>query len=88
MLGEEEKRDLINKLSDFIVKKGLSDIAVFILETIKPISFSASQFLVFLKPFVVIFLNSETYEKVIQLLEDRKNFELLIRAIEQKEAEL
>ncbi len=85
MLEEKEKETLLNNLAEYIVKMKLSDIAIFILESSKPISFFSSQFLVFLKPFISIYFNQEMYDKFVEILSHRENIEKLIKLIEKKE---
>ncbi|MEO0202105.1 MAG: hypothetical protein ABIL37_00060 [candidate division WOR-3 bacterium] len=85
MLEEKEKEVLLNSLAERIVKMRLSDIAIFLLESSKPISFLSSQFLLFLKPFITVYFSHYTYDKLIEILQDRKNIEKLIKIIEEKE---
>lgn len=85
MLGEEEKEKLLNEIANYIVKMRLSDVAIFLLESSKPISFLSSQFLIFLRPFVSVYFSPQTYDKLIEVLNDRNNIEKLIKLIEEKE---
>ena len=56
-----------------------------ILESSKPISFVASQVLVFFDPIVKSFFNIRDYERFYMMIEDRENLERLILAIEAEE---
>ncbi|MCS7245676.1 MAG: hypothetical protein N2504_05740 [candidate division WOR-3 bacterium] len=85
MLGEEEKERLLNEVANRIVKMRLSDVAIFLLESSKPISFLSSQFLIFLRPFISVYFSPQTYDKLIEILNDRNNIEKLIKLIEEKE---
>ncbi len=85
MLEEKEKEGLLNNLADYIVRMKLSDIAIFLLESLKPISFLSSQFLVFLRPFITVYFSPSVYDKFVEILQDRNNIEKLIRLIEQRE---
>ncbi len=85
MLEEKEKESLLNNLADYIVRMRLSDIAIFLLESSKPISFLSSQFLVFLRPFITVYFSPSVYDRFVEILQDRNNIEKLIRLIEQKE---
>ena len=85
MLEEKEKETLLNNLAEYIVKMKLSDIAIFLLEASKPISFFSSQFLLFLRPFISVYFSPNTYDKFVEILSDRGNIEKLIKLIEEKE---
>lgn len=85
MLEEREKETLLNNLAEYIVKMRLSDIAIFLLESSKPISFFSSQFLIFLRPFISVYFNPSTYDKFVEILSHRENIEKLIKLIEEKE---
>ena len=74
-----------NTISHFaikIVEKGLSVPAIFLLESTKYISFIAGQILIFLSPILTFFVNDKKYNQFIELIEKRKNIELLIVQIE------
>jgi len=86
--GSEDKnpyRDLIDRFAERIVKMRLTVPAIVILESSKPLSFVASQLLVFLEPIVTSLFNREDYRRFYEMLEERKNWEELILAIEEKE---
>lgn len=85
MLEEKEKETLLNSIAERIVKMRLSDVAIFLLESSKPISFLSSQFLIFLRPFISVYFSPNTYDKFVEILQDRKNIERLIKLIEEKE---
>lgn len=59
--------------------------ALFLLESSKPLSFLASQGLVFLGPFVDAALDVPSYDAVVRMLEDRDNVERLLQRIEHLE---
>lgn len=61
--------------------------AILFLESSKPLSFVGSQFLVFMEPFVKTFFTATLYDRFAALMEDRDQYELLIRKIERYEAE-
>ena len=73
---------IINEFAEKIVKKGLSVPAIFLLESTKYISFIASQILIFLSPVLTFFVNDKKYNQFVELIEKRKNIELLIVQIE------
>ncbi len=84
---EERKKFLINKLAQKIVNFRLTPIAIVMLESSKPLSFLASQTLVFFNPFYHAFFKYNEYDEITTLLEDRNNVEELILEIERIENE-
>ncbi|MEZ4648723.1 MAG: hypothetical protein R3E97_08035 [Candidatus Eisenbacteria bacterium] len=85
---DPKDRELLDKVADQIVRRGLTVPAVFFLESSKPLSYVGSQALLFLEPFIRAFLDMESYSRFVRLLEDRDNYELLINVIEERDAEL
>jgi len=81
---EKELDEFIDKFSEKIVSLNLSVIAVVTLESIKPLSFFASQAMVFLEPLVKALFTARDYAKLYRILEDRKLLEKLITTIEEK----
>ena len=80
--------ELLDAVAGQVVNRRLAVPAVFFLESTKPLSFVGSQALVFLEPFVQAFLSTETYSRFARLMEDRQNFEALIRRIEARDEDL
>ena len=81
------QESILQKLALFIVQKGLTPIAIFLLETHKPLSFLGNQLMVFFQPVAESFLPQEEYRAVMELLEERKNVEVFIQIIEKTEKE-
>ena len=84
---DEERRQLVERVADEVVSRGLAAPAIFLLESAKPFSFLGSQALVFLSPIVKSFLNLRSYDVMTEMLEDRRNVEWLLQEIEKKDAE-
>ncbi len=82
---EKDEREFLNKLAEAIKSRGLEMPTILIGETIKPVSFLMSQFLLFFRPFVTVFVAPENYDKFISVLEDRKKLEYLLKLVEEKE---
>jgi hypothetical protein len=61
--------------------------AIFFLESSKPLAFLGSQLLIFLEPFIQTLFNFRQYQRFAFLMEDRANWERLIRRVEELEAE-
>lgn len=75
-------RQLITRLAQKIVQHGLAVPAVFFLEMVKYLSFFGGQLMVFFGPIITVFVQSESYYRYAELLEDRKNVEFLLSEIE------
>ena len=75
-------KNTISHFATKIVQRGLSVPAIFLLESTKYISFIAGQALIFLGPFLTVFINDKKYYNFIQLLEKKENIEFLIIQIE------
>ncbi len=82
---EREEREFLDRLAQMIKSRGLEVPTVLVGETIKPISFLLSQFMVFFRPFVTVFVAPESYDKFISILEDREKLEYLLKLVEEKE---
>jgi len=80
-----EGERLINKVAESLVKRRLAVPAIFLLETMKPLSFIASQGLLALEPFISSVLSIPDYQAFQRLLEDRENLERLLQRIEELE---
>ncbi len=81
---EKEEKELLDRFANYIKEKNLVEPALFVLESSKPVSFLASQMLLFLKPFATVFFSEEGYNKLIRILEDRKNIQYLIERLEER----
>ena len=77
---------LLGKLADKIVRMRMTVPAIFFLESSKPLAFLGGQLLIFLEPFVQTLFNFRQYQRFALLMEDRENWEKLIRKIEDLEA--
>ncbi len=86
-LEEQELMELIEKVAQRVVNWRMSIPAIVVLESGKPLSFVASQVLVFFEPIVQSIFTIKDYEKFVSLLEDREKVELLIQRIEELEDE-
>lgn len=76
---------LVERLAGEAVRRRLALPALLVLETGKPLAFAGSQALVFLEPLVRAFLNPSDYDLFVKLLEDRRQVERLIQALEARE---
>ncbi len=76
-----EDEQLLARIAAMIVRRGLAAPAIMLLDTVRPLNFVASQFLVFLGPFATILLKPVEYERFTALLEHREGVDVLIKAI-------
>ena len=78
-----EDRQFLEKIARKIYQHGLVTPAVFFLEMSKPLSLLGSHFLVFFGPIINAFIRSENYYRTVEVFEEPKNVEILIRIIEE-----
>lgn len=79
---------MIRKVAERLVRMRMSVPAIFFLESSKPLAFVGGQLLIFLEPFVQTLFNFAQYQRFAALMEDRENWERLIRKLEDLEAEV
>ena len=78
----EEEEALLDRMARGVVERRLEVPAIFMLESMKPLSFVGSQLMVFFAPVVGAFYQGPTYDRIAKLLERRGTMEILIRKIE------
>jgi hypothetical protein len=83
-----EDEVLIRKVAERLVRMRMTVPAIFFLESSKPLAFVGAQLLIFLEPFVQTLFNFAQYQRFAALMEDRENWERLIRKLEDMEAEV
>ncbi len=76
--------DLMNRVADSVVKRGMAAPAVVFLESLGPMSFLGSQALHFFIPIIELVLNAREVERAARLLERRDTITRLIALIEAK----
>lgn len=79
--------EILERVAERVVRMRMAVPAILFLESSKPLSFVGSQFLVFMEPFVKTFFTATLYDRFATLMEDREQYERLIRTIERLEAE-
>lgn len=83
----KDEQEILFKLADFIVKKGMTVPAILTLETVKPLNYIGSQTMVFLEPFVqAVFKDISKYNTFRRMMEKRENVERLLQKIEELDA--
>ena len=81
-----EDEALLDRISNAVVRWGMTVPAIFLLESSKPLNFVGSQFLHFLSPMVNSVLNAQDMDRLALMLERRDTVEDLITRIEAAEA--
>lgn len=79
------QRAVLGKVADHLIRRRLEAPAILLLESVKPLSFIASQGLVFLGPLLQPLLSVKDYDTFTEALETRENVEWLIRRLEEGE---
>ena len=82
-LTEQRRYEIVDAVARKIVSRRLETAAVLFLEMHKPLSFIASQGVVFALPFLAPVLGPQRMADLSKLLRDRGNVELLISRIEE-----
>ena len=85
MSSREEQRELLGRVAERIAARGLATPAIFALESVRPLTFLASQALVVLGPIVQALLSLKEYDLFCDALEDRANLDWLIARLEEAE---
>ncbi|MCX5727643.1 MAG: hypothetical protein NTZ28_02165 [Nitrospirae bacterium] len=81
-----EDLELLERVADAVVKRGMTAPATVFLESLGPMNFLGSQALYFLAPIVEWAFNAKEVEQVAQLLERRDTISRLITIIDTKSA--
>jgi hypothetical protein len=76
------QRKVLAQVAEALARRRLTAPAIFTLEATKPLSYVASQTLVFFKPIVQGLLSLRDYETFALALENRDNVEWLIQQLE------
>lgn len=81
-----EDQALLERLADRVVELRIETAAILTLETAKPMTFLASQAMVFFEPIVQALFRFSDYQRFSRLLERRDTMESLAQLIETKAA--
>jgi len=83
----EQEQQILFKLADFIVRKGMTVPAILTLETVKPLNYIGSQAMVFFEPFVqAVIRDVSGYNTFRRMMEKRDNIERLLQKVEELDA--
>lgn len=86
MSSLEQQREVLGRVADQIARRRLTAAAIFTLESMRPLSFVASQALVVLGPLIQPLLSLRDYDTFCDALEDRRNVDWLINRLEEADA--
>jgi len=81
------QREVLEKLARAIVSRGMCAPAVFVIESVQPLSFVIGQTLALVEPFVRVLLDAPEYDIFREAIEDRENLRWLADRIEQLDRE-
>jgi len=85
-LSIEEDTQLLERIAETVVKRGMAAPATVFLESMGPMNFLGSQALHFITPIIDCVFNAKEVEQVARLLERRDTITRLIAIIEAKSA--
>ncbi|HPR17446.1 MAG TPA: hypothetical protein PLD62_04295 [Candidatus Cloacimonadota bacterium] len=86
-VDDERAVELIEKVSQFIVKKRMAAPAILAIESLRPLSRIGSQVLYFIAPFAELIFNPKEYQEFALILEKQENVSLLINRIDELDVE-
>jgi hypothetical protein len=75
---------LIKKLADYVVRRNMPLPTIMFLESVRPLNFIGNQVMIFFKPILTHFFSANEYNKLADILENRKVIDILINEIEQR----
>jgi hypothetical protein len=79
----DEDRAFLDKMADGLARRRLTTVALFFLESMKPLGFLGSQAMIFFRPIVsIVFSSPDAYDRLTRILERRGSLELLLRRLE------
>jgi len=77
-----QQRKVLAKVLRIIIQRRMTALALFVLESAKPLTFLAAQSLIVFEPIIRTILRLPDYEIFTQAIEDRENIEWMIRQLE------
>ena len=81
-----EELALLERVAKAVVQRRLTVPALMCLESLRPLNYVSSQFMVFLEPLVGTFVATRDHERIAQILEHRESLQVLIDQIEAQDA--
>ncbi len=87
-ISHKKALERIEKIAGYIVNKRMGPAAILTIESLRPLNFIASQAMYFLEPFAELFIDQTLYEEFALILEDQEYVKLLVKRIDELDAEL
>lgn len=87
-ISHERSVELIEKISNFIVKRKMAAPAIMTIESLRPLARIGSQLLYFIAPFAEIIFNPKEYQEFAILLEKEENVKLLLTRIDELDVDM
>lgn len=81
------QREVLEKLAQAIVRRGMCAPAIFALESVQPLSFVIGQTLALVEPLVRVLLDAPEYDIFREAIEDRENLRWLADRIEELDSD-
>lgn len=79
----DDERAFLDRVADGLARRRLTTVALFFLESMKPLGFLGSQAMHVFRPIVSVVLASpDAYDRLTRILERRGSIELLLRRLE------
>ena len=80
MTADDEK--LLDDIADGLVARRLATPALFVLESMRPLTFVGSQLMIVMRPMIVLVAGGRRWDQIQKLLEERESVEQLARRLE------
>ena len=82
-----EERKMIEKIADWVVKRGMAVPAILFLESVRPLSYVGAQVVVFFAPALEFLFDPVRISTFVNLMEDKRNVGILLQEIETQDNE-
>ncbi len=83
----QRQREVLDRFARAVVERQMATPAIFLFESVQPLSFVAGQALAFLHPIVSVILDAPDYDVFREAIEDRDNLRWLVERLEELEEE-
>ena len=80
-----EQQELVERLARRVARLDLAMVAIFLIESVRPLNFVGSQLMHFFSPIVYTFGDFQDYRVLAELLQERESVDYLLDAIETEE---
>lgn len=87
-ITDEEAHELIEKVANFIVSRGMAPAGIMMIESLHPLHSIGSQAMYFLLPFAEILFDSQKYQRFALMIQNGENIKALVKRIDELDEEL